>query len=266
MKLPKPFPFLGLQVLEVHKQLGTWSSYITLVEVSLRNNEISCEDKEDNVHLSFINLVLIIGWLSLSARKYWFCVLLFFCHLGWGIVSEIHYLSIWNILLQNCTMVPYGSEIEYALKAWVNTHPSESTLNWYPSMVSFPGRKMVQLRTFLKKLFRSRLFTVVKILLKYNRKLFPVNVMLDKNPEKLYLFKRHVGFWFGLRFELGFFEIWLVGGLVGYYRKKIENTWKLNSCFVHIMTSIRGIVSATLHWTEVFDLGQSAGWDDWYWW
>lgn len=107
---------------------------------------------------------------------------------------------------------------------------------------------MVQLRTFLKKLFRSRLFTVVKILLKYNHKLFPVNVMLDKNPEKLCLFKRHVGFWFGLRFEWGVFEVWLVGGLVRYYRKKIKNTWKLNSCFVHIMTSsIRGIVSATLY-------------------
>lgn len=52
MKLPKPFPSLGLQVLEVHKQLGTGSSYIILIEVSLRNNEIPCEEKEDHVHLS----------------------------------------------------------------------------------------------------------------------------------------------------------------------------------------------------------------------
>lgn len=62
---------------------------------------------------------------------------------------------------------------------------------------------MLELGAFLMQLFGSRLFIAVKMLLKYNHKLFPVNVMFDKYPKNYGCSILKGMGWFGLRFGLG---------------------------------------------------------------
>lgn len=151
-----------------------------------------------------------------------------------------------------------GSEIECDWRGWFSTLFSQAALNWYLSMVLFPGSSMVQQGVFFKKQFTSRLFIAVKMLLKYNHRVLLVKFMLDKNHKTLCLLNIKGLFFFCLVFVfvVDFFVVFVVGLVLGVSflwwwcccfvfvltnRRKIENTWNLDSYSGHNTRSIRAM-------------------------
>lgn len=185
MKLPKSFPSLGIQVLKIHLQLGTWSRYIILVDIYWETMKSHVRRKE---------IVYIIAYKSGFNQKMAYpfrkkglilCCPFVLAHgLGrrWNWIRNLMFKHMKYYILQNCNLLWLRNRM------WFEVMIQDSSLSISielisqhgPSMVLLPGSNMVQQKAFFKKKFTSRLFIAVKMLLKYNHKVLPGKFMLDK--------------------------------------------------------------------------------------